>query len=649
VRAFIPEEYRKFLEEEVIARKLSFYEKFCKFFSFFKFPVPKNLGEKYEEEIEFTHLALKPSEIFSSSIIFPFLLVFFSLPLVFFGYLEIFLMVVITCGIIFYFLLTYPHYYKFVFRTKASSETMLAIVYLVIALRIYKNLDKAVAFAAKNLTGPLGRDFKEALWDVYSGEKTSIAEALDDLSRKWHVENEEFSEALSMIKASTTSAEPEKNLDYALNLVLESTVTRMESYAREMKTPIALINMFGILLPLLGLVIFPVLFLMLPEIGKPEIIAFLYNVVLFLAVYLLLRQNLSIRPYSFHQPELTRIKKIAESKRKYFLISIFLGLMLIALSASFLFSEKMKIFSERQFLLSIFLVSSFFAPLIFYNFALYIKNSERNKVVLQAESELPTALRNVSVILKTGKPVESSINEAIIKMREMKIRNFFEKIIANIRLGLSFFPAIFDEKAGAIRDYPSRMIHAMMSVITEIGEKGSIYLSHALDVMSKYLSDAKEVSEKTQDILEEVSYDVKIQSLVLAPLTAGIVVGLTIFVLAIFFYLGGSLQSLQASFKGMGSFKDIASGGIFGIFNFTSLISAPYFQLIVGLYLLEVTWLMSYFYGELTCGDDEISKSLVFAKTLLIAFVLYVVVMLAIYYGIKSFINIEEFAKMVKI
>jgi magnesium-transporting ATPase (P-type) len=99
----------------------------------------------------------------------------------------------------------------------------------------------------------------------------------------------------------------------------------------------------------------------------------------------------------------------------------------------------------------------------------------------------------------------------------------------------------------------------------------------------------------------------------------------------------------------MGSFKDIASGGIFGIFNFTKLISASYFQLIVGIYLLEITWLMSYFYGELTCGDDEVSKSKIFMMNLLIALVLYIAIVLAIYYGTNSFINIEEFAKMVKV
>jgi hypothetical protein len=215
-------------------------------------------------------------------------------------------------------------------------------------------------------------------------------------------------------------------------------------------------------------------------------------------------------------------------------------------------------------------------------------------------------------------------------------------------LGLSFQNAIFDEKIGAIKEFPSRMINAIMSVLVEIGEKGSIFLSKALDIISKYLNDAYLVSEKTQDILEELTYNVKIQSLILAPLTAGIVVGLTVLVLSIFFYVGGSLESAKQFFSSMGGFGDITSGGIFTIFNFTTLIPVPYFQLIVGVYLLEVSLLMSYFYGEVVYGDDEISKKSVFWKTLLIVLIIYTIVSLLIYYGTKSFINIEEFAKVMQ-
>jgi Flp pilus assembly protein TadB len=644
----LPAEYRKFLEEEVLARKLSLYEKFCKFFSFIKLPIPKDLEKKYKEEIEFTHLSLTPAEIFSSSIIFPFLLILISIFLLPIFGIEFLLMVIVTSGIIAFFLITYPDYYKFLFRSKASSEMMLAVVYLVIAMRIYRSLDKAVAFAAKNLTGPLGRDFKEILWEVYSGKRYSILDALDEMSKKWHVESEEFSEALSLIKGSA-SAGSEKNLDEALNLMLSSTVVRMESYARKMKTPISLINMFGILLPLLGLVAFPILFLMLPEIGKPSIISFLYNVVLFLIIYLLLRQHLALRPYSFHQPELTKVGKIREWKRKSLIISLSVFLILFSFVSTTLFSKPILIADESQFILSLFLIFSIFFPVILYNFLLYRKARERNEAILQIEAELPTALEELSIFLRTGAPIESSIQESSKKMQNLKIRLFFEKILNNItRLGLPFSKAIFDEKLGAIREFPSRMLNAIMGVIVEIGERGSIFLSDAVLAISKYLNDARVVSEKTKGIMEEVTYDIRIQSLALAPITSGVIVGLTVFTLAIFFYFGGSIQSLKENLSSLGPAQDLTTGGIFSLVNFSRLISIPIFQLIVGIYLFEVTMLMCYFYAEINYGDDEISKCDVYWKTLLIVLIIYTALVLGLYYGIKSFINIQEMVKAIK-
>jgi hypothetical protein len=77
------------------------------------------------------------------------------------------------------------------------------------------------------------------------------------------------------------------------------------------------------------------------------------------------------------------------------------------------------------------------------------------------------------------------------------------------------------------------------------------------------------------------------------------------------------------------------------------LIPAPFFQLIVGVYLLELTYLLSYLYNEITYGDDEISKKNYVFKTFLVVFVFYFIVISSIYFGIKSLINLEEIAKMV--
>lgn len=645
----IPMEYKKFLEEEVLERKLSFYEKFCKFFSFIKLPLPISLREKYQKEIEFCHLHITPSEAFSSSVFFPLLLIVFSFILYFIKIIsfEFFGMISVTSLILFYFLFKHVEYLSFLFRTKASTEMVLSIIYMVTSLRIYGNLEKAIQFTAKNLTGPLGKDFRKALWDIYTGKKATALEVLDDLSEKWKVESREFSEALSLIKTSQLSAERrERNLDEATEVVLSGTVDRMNEYARKMKSPIALINMFGILLPLLGLMLVPVAMMLVPEVAKPELIAFLYDVVLFLVVYSMFRQHFYRRPYSLHRPKLTKTESTKLTKARILLISILVSFSIFPVTY-LLFSSEILLFNEFQFFLSILLVVLIGLPFILYNFLLYLKLSKKNLDVIKIEDELPTATFQLSIELRTGKPIESAISSSISRLREMKIKDFFNKILINItELGMSFKDAIFDRKSGAILEYPSRTIEAVMSVLSEISEKGSFFLSKALEMISKYLKGIRSIDEETKKIFEEIIHSIEMQSLVVAPLTSGVVVGLTVFTLSIFFYLGGSLQNVNEYFGSLGTAGSMVGTGIFEIFNFSKMVPVPYFQLVVGIYLIEITYLMSYFCSELNYGDDDVSKAYAMAKAMFISLLLYSIIIVGLYYGVKSFINLEEFAGM---
>jgi len=45
-------------------------------------------------------------------------------------------------------------------------------------------------------------------------------------------------------------------------------------------------------------------------------------------------------------------------------------------------------------------------------------------------------------------------------------------------------------------------------------------------------------------------------------------------------------------------------------------------------------------------GEDNVSKAYVTAKTILLSSLIYVGIVLAIYFGIKSFINIESLAQV---
>ncbi|OYT42716.1 MAG: hypothetical protein B6U78_00320 [Candidatus Aenigmarchaeota archaeon ex4484_224] len=637
----ILEEIKDFEEE-----KPSIYERFCKIFSFLKYPVPTNWKKEWKKEIEFTHLKVLPSEIFSSAINFSILIFFFLLLFYYLtNYLGILVMGSLLIPLIFYFLISYPKFYSYWFRAKASSEMVNSIIYLAISLRAYKNLEAAYVFTSKNLTGPLGKDFRKGLWEIYSGKARNIEEVIDKISEKWSVESEEFSQALLLIKNSIRSENMEKVLDKAVNLIFSSTLSRMERYVIETKTPLVLINMFGIMLPLLGLIILPILFLMMPNVSDPFLIGFFYDVFLFVIVYLLIKQRVCLTAFSFNQPELFKIEKFRKFKKKIKIFSLALGIALVSFFSYLLFSSELVLFSEYQLFLSLALIFSISLSFVIYNGVVGWFFFEKNKEIVAAENELPTALREFSIELSLGKPIEDVIYSSLGRLGNFKIKRFFEKVISNIKqIGLGLSDAIFHKKYGAINEFKSKVISTTMLLVVEISKKGPFYLSKALDFISKYLENAKRTSEKSLSILEEITSNIKMQSTVIAPITSGIIVGLTVFTLAIFFYLGGTIQQASKIFE-QKSFSNFLDFGYFSILSITSLTPVPIFQIIVGIYLLEITYLLTYLYGEIVYGNDEVSKARLFAKNILISTLIYIILVLLIYFGIKVMINIEELAK----
>jgi hypothetical protein len=132
-----------------------------------------------------------------------------------------------------------------------------------------------------------------------------------------------------------------------------------------------------------------------------------------------------------------------------------------------------------------------------------------------------------------------------------------------------------------------------------------------------------------------------------APLTAGIIVGLTIFVLAIFFFFRGSITGIKSFFEQYGVAGSAASFGFLALLNVEKIVPAPIFQLIVGIYLIELNLLLSYFYNEIMFGESEHLRSENTFKTLLITIPFYIGLVLLMYFGINLFVNMKELAKVV--
>ncbi len=356
--AIVSREYEEFVKEEELFKKLSFYEKACKFSEKIRISPFKDLSKQLQEAIDFSHLKVTPKGSFSLAILAT--MIFFWLPLftmIVFHLLSlpIVFVLVFLSVMLSYFLFSYPSHYATRLRIKASSEMILATIYMTIAMKVRPNLEYAMKFAADNLTGPLSYDLKRLMWDVYVRKFESMDEAIESFANKWKRENEEFTQSLSLIKTAfhETVAKRDNMLDEAVTVMLEGTKERMKHYARDLRIPVTIVNALGFLLPIIGLIFLPIMSLFLPEIFRASFLIAGYCIILPITVYWLMNTALEKRPYTFHQPDVSKHPQF-KSENKLFIIlaSTLLPAILIGLG-SYKIATSSEIFSLGKLLYSL--------------------------------------------------------------------------------------------------------------------------------------------------------------------------------------------------------------------------------------------------------------------------------------------------------
>jgi Flp pilus assembly protein TadB len=638
-------EYIEFLREEKLLQRLTMYEMFCGTAERI-LPVKPwgGLDKKYAEAIEFSHLNITPKGAFSFTILTTLLIVLIpSLIALSFGvFTSILALSSIFALINFAYFYTYPPHYSNVFRIRASSEIVLAVVYMTISMRITRNVENAVRFAAQNLTGPLSLDLRKILWDIYTRKYNSIEEALNSFIDKWKADNEEFTEAIYLIETALaeSTVKLERALDEAIAVVLNGNMERMKHYAQDLRTPENIINSMGILLPIIGLVFFPIIGIFMPNLIQPVFLVVGYDILLPIGVFWMMQSYLEKRPYTFHQPDLSKHPRFAHEK---FFNKIFLGAITIAVSlitfGSYELSLIPKGFGIEVLLYSLLVTAGIGGAIIFYTIFSVRRKLDVRKEITTVEGEFAEALLQLSGQLERGMPIETAIKSIRLKIKDLSISKFFDKIVYNIEtFGMTFEQAVFDNEAGAIRDYPSTLIQAVVRAIVEISRRGMESVAKASNSIAKYLKDVHTVEEDLKDILSEVTSTMQIQALLLAPLTAGIVVALTAMVGQILQAFGKAVQQIQGKLVSSGPAGTAGNFALGSIINLNAMMPIQTFQVIVGIYMMEIVVMLAMFMSTISNGEEWIMKKYTIGRYLLLATAMYAGVVVLIYLGFNSLI-----------
>src|SRR3989344_6661371 len=145
----------------------------------------------------------------------------------------------IASTFVFYYSYSMPQRLANIWRLKASSEMVPAILYMVVYMKHTSNLERAIGFASQHLEGPLAGDFKKVFYDVEIGKYSTIKQSLENYLEGWKDYSPEFVESMNLVESSLFEPSETRRveiLEKSLQVILDGVYEKMLKYSREIRS-----------------------------------------------------------------------------------------------------------------------------------------------------------------------------------------------------------------------------------------------------------------------------------------------------------------------------------------------------------------------------------------------------------------------------
>ena len=655
----VSRDYLKFKKEMIPS--FSRYEKWAKSLGkAIKVKVSKKEETKIKKHLDTAHLDLNPSQVLGLALILSIIVLFggllFSMGIYFITDkipFMFFFLTLLACLFLFYYLYYIPERLAKKWRLKASSQMVPAILYVVIYMKHTSNLEKAIEFASRNLSPPLALDFKKIFYDVEIGKFSNIKTSLENYLESWRDEAIEFIESFHLIESSLyepSEARRVEILERALQVVLDGIYDKTLKFSREIRSPLTTLYMLGIVLPTLGLAMLPLASTLLQGLIKWYHVLIFFNVIIPFFVYYLANNIMLKRPVGYGETELLELNPLYpkyKSNKPYLTAALIcVPLFLIGISPFFFYLANVDysfaelgmgflsgnlfdfkgsagpygLFALLLSLLIPFSIALFFAFSYNAKTKEIIKFREKTK---KLEGEFTNSLFQLGNRLGDGTPAEIAFSKIAESSKGQITENFFRTVNLNLQQqGMSLENAIFHKKRGAIIYYPSSLIATSMRILIESVKKGLKIAARALMSISDYLKNIKKIEERLKDLLAEVVSDMKSNMTFLAPLLAGIVVGLGSMITTI-------INKLTELFVFTGE-TDIAGFGnietFLDLFQIELMIPPYFLQVIIGIYVIEIIFILTSALVTVDAGQDRLKKMADTGKNLKYGILTYIAI-----------------------
>ncbi|MDY6789392.1 MAG: hypothetical protein SVV03_05535 [Candidatus Nanohaloarchaea archaeon] len=639
--------------------------------------------EQIQKDMDTARMRLSNSEI-GALLIIPFLAMLVALiPITFFLPITITVFFWVVPFFWVYWVMSYPGFSATVTRIKSSDEALRVILYMAMQLDMSPSLEKAIRTAADHSDGPISRDFAKILWDTQTNKYTTLKEGLSAYMDRWREWSPDFTRSMEFLIDSTTRSGEGRTrmIQKGQQTIIDATKTKMQEYARNLSSPVKVIHLAGIVLPLMGLIMFPLVSVFLGQGsigGITSLVAFGYLIVLPLFLYFLVKRLISKRPGAYSHPSLKNVPDLppkhsliftAGSKKYYIPLKLFAitlaflimipGLLhfidlfstiishqtgLEILGSRAVTSQGWQNFIDEQYKVAnlvpnvVQAMSVIWGVIIGFVVYLFGKSYRRKRIretIKEIEEDIDVSLTELENALSKQMPIERSVYDVVDSLRDLgkdshPLYGFFSSLLNKMEsVGLKFKDAIFDPERGAIKYYPSNMLRNAMKVVADAAMKGSQAMASTIRTVSEYIQNQKKIEEVIKQLLSEVVDQMKMLGRFIAPIITAAAASMSILIVEIIFAVSQQLEKIQ---------RQMNLGGAQGMSAITEQISLiksiesslppTGMLLIVGLYMIEVSLILGYFTSGIEHGFDEINQDLELGKTLIYAGVIFSVIVL---------------------
>lgn len=478
-------------------------------------------------------------------------------------------------------------------RVHSLGDVPEVVSYIVMSMKLNPNMERAMAFAARNSRRQLARDVRKLMWDMQIRAYDSMDDALSSFAGRWGGYSDHFRRAVFIIKSSTCERDEAMrtiSLNRALEVVLLGTKSLMSDFSARLHAPTLILYSIFVMVPLALVAMLPAAAVVGIR-ANPVELFLLYDLLFPLVTLVYAHSILMRRPAAFAPPDIPGDHPLASGRPRWIwaVAGLVAGANICGLSI---------IVPQEALPLppSIWILWGITAAISIYCFFAYRPYKKVRDEIVAMEAEFADSLFVLGRRMSEGRPPEEGFEYTARLVSGTAIGKAYARASFNIRcLRASLRDAVLDETYGAFSCVYSDRIRATISMLVETSGMSGEVAGSSIIKLADHLKELQDIEEEIRRMLFTMTSMLKTTCVAFAPLIAGVTLALS-----------GSVSDIIArTAADMRGLPESARAYFPMVPEFTApSVSQADFTLIVGVYLILLVIILLRFVDGIEHGDD---------------------------------------------